>query len=191
MDDQQTPQQNQPDWQHQSGQLNPNEGYGPQQSDQAHPPEPEAISWDASEFIPHEKGGNWYLLLVVIVIALATAIYFLTKDIFSVIVVCLVAIVLGVIAGIKPRVLSYSIDLDGIKVGSKHFGFEAFRSFSVLDDPALPSIQLLPQKRFMVPVTLYFGPQDANKVVEILGEYLPFEHRERDLIDKLTAKIRF
>jgi hypothetical protein len=102
-----------------------------------------------------------------------------------------VEIVLGVIAGIKPRVLSYGIDSKGIQVGSKHFGFESFRSFSVLDDPALPSIQLLPQKRFMVPVTLYFGPQDANKIVEILGEYLPFEHRERDFVDKLTSKIRF
>jgi hypothetical protein len=151
----------------------------------------ETVKWTASEFISHEKSRSWYVYLALIAVAIAAAFYFLTKDIFSVVVVGLVMVVMGVFGSLKPRTLDYGISPDGIQIGNKNFTFETFRSFSVMDDSPLPSIQLLPQKRFMVPIVMYFDPKDADHIVKILGDYLPFEHRERDLIDKLSSRLRF
>lgn len=148
-----------------------------------------SISWNASEFMPHKKNGRWYFLLVFVILIIAAGVYFLTKDIFSVVVIGLVVIVLGAIAGMQPRVLSYTISPHGIQVSKKQFTFDYFRSFSIIDDPVLPSIHLIPQKRFTAPITIYFAHTDGDKIIQILGDYLPFEHKEPDMIDKLIVRL--
>lgn len=172
-------------WQYQSGQLEPNyQDQTPQQTQ-------ESFSWTASESVSHEKTGSWYMALVVIVIALAAVIYFITKDIFSVIVVVIVAVALGVFAGLKPKNINYSIGPTGISVGQKQFDFNQFKSFAVIDQGSAPSVLLLPQKRFMISLPMYFLPQDAEKITNLLGEFLPYEHKEPDLIDRFSTKIHF
>jgi hypothetical protein len=151
----------------------------------------DSIKWNASEFVSHQKTGGWYVILAVGAVILAVAVYFLTKDIFSVVVIGLIALVVGFLAAMRPRILDYAISPDGIQVGNKHFTYETFRSFSVIEDSQMPSVQLLPQKRFMIPITMYFAPADGDHIVKVLGDYLPFEHRERDLVDKISSKIRF
>lgn len=183
-------------WQYQSGQLSQqgaiNDAIDP---DQTAAPQSglaeDSIKWNASEFVSHEKTRGWYVILAFGAVALGAAIYFITKDIFSVVVIGLIALTVGFLAAMKPRVLDYSISPDGIQVGSKHFTYETFRSFSFIEDGQMPSIQLLPQKRFMVPIIMYFAPADGDRIVKVLGDYLPFEHRERDLVDKISSKIHF
>ena len=184
-----------PKWQYQSGNLAPAAGFGetpaPEQPDDNKPKAQDAISWSASEFVHHEKASSWYIYVVIAALVLATAIYFLTKDIFSVVVIALVGIVFGVFGALKPKVLNYAVSPSGIQVGNRHFEFEDFRSFAVIEEGALPSIQLLPHKRFAVAITMYLDPKEADKIIEILGQYLPFEHRDRDLMDKFASKIHF
>ena len=68
---------------------------------------------------------------------------------------------------------------DGITVGDKHLHARGFRSFAIIEDGAMVSVQLLPQKRFMVPISVYLDPTQADDIIDAIGEYLPFEHRER------------
>jgi hypothetical protein len=193
------PEQSPPNWQYQSGKLDPTVGYdNPAKANVNQTPDSQlptagepSIKWSASEFVSHEKSAGWYVILAVGVVLLAAIIFLITKDIFSTVVVCLIAIILGVFGALKPRVLDYAISASGIQVGTKQFAYDAFKSFSVLDDSALPSIQLLPQKRFMMPITMYFAPNDKEKIVEVLGDYLPLEQKERDLIDKISSRIHF
>lgn len=206
MDDQpQTPNQNQqpgviqPQWQYQSGQLEQQGGFDQTLIQQpVEPSEPsaavdtdQAVRWTASEFISHEKSGSWYILLGVTAVILSAVIYFFTKEIFSVVVVIVLAAALGVFGALKPRTLDYAIYPDGLQVGEKHFTFDMFRSFAVIEDAPVPSIQFLPQKRFMVPITIYFAPNDADTIIETLGEFLPMEQKKRDFVDKLSSRIRF
>jgi hypothetical protein len=182
-------------WQYQSGNLTLNNHIqGPasnNQLDSAPILSSESISWNASEFLHHEKSGSWYVYVSIVALVLAGGIYFATKEIFSVVVIILIAIAFGVFGAMKPKVLEYSIGPSGIQIGNKHFNFEAFRSFAVIEEGALPSIQLLPQKRLALALTLYCEPKDADKIIKILGEYLPFEHQDRDFIDKFASKIHF
>lgn len=192
------PQVTQPQWQYQSGQLQQQVGYGEPQPivSQADPineavETEDAIEWSASEFISHEKNGGWYITLIGGSILLAAIIFLLTREFFSIIVVLVLGVALAVFGAVKPRVLTYRLDTNGIQVGERSFGFEVFKSFAVFDDTAVPSVHLVPQKRFMVPITIYFAPNDEERIVEFLGDFLPLEERERDFIDKITSRFHF
>jgi len=185
------------EWQYQSGKLNPSTGIGESNSTGSNDEslnktiEDMEVKWSASEFVSHEKTTNWYILLTIIVVLIAAIIYFVTKDIFSTVVVGLVAIIVGAYGALKPRVLEYVVNNSGIQIGSKQFPFEDFQSFSILDDSALPGIQLLPQKRFMLPITMYFAPKDGDKIIAILSDYLPYEPKKLDVIEKISTRIHF
>jgi hypothetical protein len=151
-----------------------------------------AVSWTASEYIEHHKSAGWYLLLFLAAIAVAVGVYFITSgDITSVVVVVLAAIILGTVAARKPREQHYSISDSGITIGPKNYGFEQFKSFSLIEEDAFSSITFMPMKRFMPAISIYYDPNDEARIVDVLSIYLPIEDRGHDAIDRFMKKIRF
>lgn len=150
------------------------------------------VSWTASEFISHDKSTGWYALLGLFAIALAALVYFFSHgDKVPTVVVIIVAITFGVMASRKPRELDYSVDERGVQVGDKLYSYAGFRSFAVVQEEAVESIWLMPLKRFTPPLTIYFDPDDGQKIVDVLGSYLPIENRQLDMVDRLMHRIRF
>lgn len=163
-----------------------------QQTDQSPITDSEAdFSWSASEYIAHSKPGGWYAILGVGAVVLAGGIYIITQDVISVIAVVVVAVLFGIVAGRKPRVLQYSISSQGIQVGSKNYPISMFRSFSLIKEGAISSIYLTPLKRFMPAVTMYYPPENEDEVLGALELYLPEEQRQQDRVDRLMHHIRF
>ncbi len=152
---------------------------------------PDSIQWTASEFIAHQKGVGWYLVLAISAIILAGLTYLISRDLISAVVVVVVAILLAVIASRKPRELQYSVSSKGFTAGHRSYAYGMFKSFSIVQEGAFSSILFMPLKRFMPPVTIYYSPEDESKVVEMLGAYLPVAPVRNDLIDKLLERIRF
>ena len=152
---------------------------------------PQTISWTASEFIAHNKTFGWYAGLVVVALILAAGIHLITKDFVAPAVVIVAAAFLGYYGSHKPRELEYRLDRRGISVGERQFSYDAFRSFSVIPEGAFSSIVFMPLKRFALPLTLYYAPQDETKIVNILSDQLPLEERRPDAIDRLMHRIRF
>jgi hypothetical protein len=151
----------------------------------------DSISWTASEFVEHNKGFGWYLCLILAILVLSALIYALTHDKISTGAVVLAGIVLGVFAARKPRILQYRLDNGGLTIGNKSYGYDVFKSFSVIDEDALSSIYLLPLKRFMPSLSLYYAQKDEKKIIDILSERLPFEERHSDTVDRFMHRIRF
>lgn len=151
----------------------------------------DAISWSASEFIAHEKNGAWYAMLIAGALILAILVFVITREWFSIIAIAILAVAIGIFGNLKPKVLNYTVSPNGITAGDKHFEYDVFTSFAVLEDGAMSSLQLLPQKRFMVPITLYLDPAQEDDIIEALGNYLPFEHRERDFTERMSSRFRF
>ena len=150
-----------------------------------------SVSWTASEFVAHEKNGGWFAILIAGSIILAAIIFIVTREWLSIIAITVLAVAVGVFGNLKPRVLQYEISPKGITVGDKHFAFEDFKSFSVIEDGAIASIQLLPQKRLKTLLTVYLDPAQTDNIIELLGDYLPFDQRKRDMSDKLSSRFRF
>lgn len=182
----------QPQWQYQSGQLEQQQYSNSTLSHSQNIDSSDGIvKWSASEFVSHEKSGVWYAALIFITIITCVIVFLFTRSIYSVVVVAVLSVALGVFGALKPRTLDYAIDNGGIAVGKQYFEYNLFKSFAVIDDTAVPSIQLIPQKRFMVPITIYFSLADAEVIVETLGQFLPYEYKKRDLVDKISSRIRF
>jgi hypothetical protein len=151
----------------------------------------QVVTWTASEFVAHAKSAGWYAALGLAAIAGAALIYLMTKDYISVAVILIAGMLLGVYAGHKPREMQYRLDFRGLTVGDKHFGYSEFRSFSVLPEGAFSSIVFMPLKRFAIPTTIYYAPEDENKIVDLLSDHLPLEEGGHDAIDRLLHRIHF
>ncbi|MEX2054544.1 MAG: hypothetical protein WD972_00035 [Candidatus Andersenbacteria bacterium] len=151
----------------------------------------EPVSWSASEFIESEKPTGWYLALAGVSTAATAIIYLMTRDPVTVAVVLLAAVLFAVTAKRKPRTLKYEIDERGIKIGEKSYPYDYFKTFSILEEGAFNSIQLMPLKRFMPPISLYFPPENEEKIVSTLGSYLPHEERSHDVVERLMRRVRF
>ncbi len=161
---------------------------GPETPDDS---DPQSIVWTASEFIAHAKSFGWYAALAVAAAVAAALIFLLTRDPVSTGVILVAALILGIYAGHQPRELEYRLDPRGLTIGQKHFTFDQFRSFSVLPEDAFSSIVLMPLRRFAVTTTIYYAPQDEDRIVGLLSDYLPLEEHGHDAIDRLLHKIRF
>lgn len=150
-----------------------------------------AISWTASEYLIHHKSSGWYIALGGITAALAILIWLVTEDIVSVVVVSIVGLVFGIGASRQPRVLDYRVDEQGLHMGNKTYAYEEFKSFSVLVEESLSSILLIPLKRFMPGVSIYYPPEQELAIAQVLGLYLPHEERKPDMVDRLMHKVRY
>ncbi len=152
---------------------------------------PQTVSWTASEFIEHDKTNGWFMILGFVTLIVAALVYVLSRSVFTTGLVAVVAVLFGITAARKPRTLPYQIDNKGIHIGPRSYGYDTFKSFSVMHEGAINSIQLMPLKRFMPPLSLYFPPDQEQSITETLGSYLPYEPRSLDFVDRLMRQVRF
>jgi len=150
-----------------------------------------SMVWTASEFIEHPRGAGWYVLLIVITAALAAGAYLISKEYFAVAVIILMGIIIGVAAGRKPRQIQYELNVQGIHIGDKFYKYGDFRSFSIIREGSISSVEFSPIKKTRLPVAAYFGPGDEERIVDIIGQHLPYEERQLDSIDRLSRRLRF
>jgi hypothetical protein len=157
-------------------------------------PEPKSskdISWEAPEFIEHHHSPGWYAALVVITLALAAGIFLLSsRDIAATAIVLVLGIIIGIFASHQPTITTYSISGAGLRVGQKLYKYSDYKSFSIASEDPLYSVNLTPLKRLSPPVAAYFNPADQKKIVNALGEYLPYEKRGLDAVDRLARRLR-
>lgn len=159
-----------------------------------HSPEPyasSAISWSASEYVAHHKTSGWYMGLGVVAGLAAALVFLVTRDIVTLGSIIIVAVLFGVFASRKPSVLQYELDESGITIANKHYPYDEFKSFSVYDEGGLRSIFLMPLKRFMPGLSVYYPPDMEDSVLDTMSLYLPHEDRQPDAVDRLMKRVRF
>lgn len=149
------------------------------------------ISWTASEFIAYQKTVGWFALAFLAMILVVTVVYFVTKDTISTTTIVILGLIFLILALRKPRVLNYSIDDKGIRIGDRLYGFSMLKSFAIMDEGSIRSIDLMPTQRFLPAVTIYYDPTDESTIINTLSQRLPMEDRRQPLIDRLMHRIRF
>jgi hypothetical protein len=149
------------------------------------------VSWTASEFVAHQKSAGWFLMLAMGAVFGAGMVFLLTRDYISSAMVLIVVVLFGIFAARQPRVLHYSVDEQGIHIESKNYPFRLFKSFAVQDEGPIQSISLLPMRRFMPAISIYYPQEEEKRILGVLGNFLPIEERPHDIIDRFMHKIRF
>jgi uncharacterized membrane protein YobD (UPF0266 family) len=145
------------------------------------PPIPE-VSWTASEYVAHEKAAGWYAALFAGTFGLVAIIFLITRDILASLVILLACVAIAVYAAWKPGTNKYVINEKGIQIQEKFYAYSDLRSFSVVEEGAIDSIWVKPLKRFTPVVVMYFSPEDEQKIIDVLANFLPHEEHELVLI---------
>lgn len=154
-------------------------------------PELSSVTWTASEYIAHQKSLKWYLVLGSSSAIITILVFAVTQNILSGLVVAMACMALGVFAARQPETKQYTISEDGVQTGDKFFPYRTFKSYSIVDEDALSCVWLRPMKRFMPTVAMYYAPEDEQKIIDMLDNFLPQEDRQHDMMDRISRRIRF
>jgi len=152
---------------------------------------PAGLRWEASEYVHHEKGWLWFVPVIVVALAFVALDIFLIRSITFSVLVIVMAITIIVFASRPPRIMHYEISPSSIQINDKTFAFHDFRYFGIIQEGPLYSALLVPNKRFMPAVNVYFPPENGEQIVDMLGARLPMEKVHLDIIDQVTRKLRF
>ena len=150
-----------------------------------------SVAWTASEYIDHKQGASWYLMLMLATIVLAAVIYLLTKDIFAVVITALLGLIVGIFAHRTPKQRTYELDDSGLKIDGKFYPYHNFKSFSVIQEGPLVSLELISIKRFMPTISVYFSPNDQEKIISVIQDHLAYEQRRLEAVERLSRSLRF
>lgn len=151
----------------------------------------DAITWSASEYVAHHKSVGWFASLGLVIASLSLIVYVLSREWVSALVIVIIGLSFGIFGARQPRVLQYALDDRGVHVGDKLYPYNQLKSFSILQEGPIHSLQLMPLQRFMPPLSVYYGQEDEDKIIDVIGRYIPHEERQHDLVDRLMSKIRF
>jgi hypothetical protein len=149
-----------------------------------------AVRWQAKEYIHQEKNGLWFIIFGIVIVALMAAAILLMKSWSFAALLVVIAVVIIVFARRPPRVMSYSISQKGLHIGDTLHAFSDFKSFGVIRDGEEYSVMLIPTKRFLPGVTVYFPEESGEQIVDMLGARLPMQELHLDWLDRLVRKLR-
>lgn len=147
------------------------------------------VAWEAKEFVHQEKNGLWYAGFALIILVLIAVSIFTQAWTFTALLV-VIAVVIIILAKRPPRIMSYSLSDKGLHIGDTLHAFSDFRAFGVIHDGLEYSIMLIPTKRFLPGVTVYFPEEKGEDIVDALGSRLPMQDLRLDVVDKIVRKLR-
>ncbi|MDP3956692.1 MAG: hypothetical protein Q8P97_01725 [bacterium] len=151
----------------------------------------ENITWEAPEFIYHEKTALWYWAsIAVTLLFLALALY--GQNFLFAVFIILAEILLIVWSREIPPVIKFVVTKDGVGVGEKKFyRFEELASFSLLDSRHGMELILRHKGRLGQYVKIPLTDQHIELVESALLEKLPKKDYEESLPDSLFRLIKF
>ncbi len=154
------------------------------------PPLMPSVSWEASEFVHHERNTVWFVGVVAMGVVLLGLSIWLHAWTFTAVVVVMVAAIFFM-ALRPPRVLRYQLSDNGLDIEQNHYSYKDFRAFGVVQEDAVYYITLLPIKRFMPAIDVYFPQEYGEQIVDALGAHIPMQTVKPDAIDDIMKRLRF
>ncbi len=153
-------------------------------------PDDTPVAWVAKEYQVSQKNPLWYVVFGVVVLALlAVAVLFFEEWSFAILIV-VIAIAVVVHATRPPADVQYTLSArQGLYIGERLYHLSQFKKFGLLRDNGHNSIVLVPVKRFAPGVSVFFPDDVGERIVDILGQRLPMETIQPDLMDKFIKKI--
>jgi len=148
------------------------------------------FAWTAPEFASYSKSSSWFLLIVVVGIALI-GIFVWQKNWTAVGVVAAAALALIIQAKTKPKMLKCSLYRSGAVIDERVYPFEALKSFWIVYGEH-PYIRIAQAKRLSSNVNLPIAEEDPEQVRLFLAKFLPEEEQNgEDLSDTIQRWLRF
>ncbi|HUC20024.1 MAG TPA: hypothetical protein VMR98_00840, partial [Candidatus Polarisedimenticolaceae bacterium] len=149
-----------------------------------------AFSWEASEFVAHEKSLVWYGGLIAVAAVFAAGLAWFRQWIAIAMVAAMTLAVIS-FSRKQPRILQYSIDDRGISINGKLHDYDLFTTYSLQPQVGWREIDFEPSRRFSQRLTVLCEDEAFDQIEAILSEHLPRVDRNPDFIEKLTRYLKF
>ncbi len=146
----------------------------------------EVIQWQAPEYIHRYKSPLWYGAFIVVVGLLVAAAVFLMQSWTFAILIPVMAFALFAYSARPPHMINYALSEKGLYINDTLHGFAEFKAFGVLRDTSQFSLELIPVRRFRPSLSVYFGEESGEMIVDILGTRLPMQDIKPDAFDKIV-----
>lgn len=148
------------------------------------------LSWEAPEFVHHVRDIKWYLLAFLVVFSLlGYSIY--SKDWFFILV--LVLVIFGVSSYLKtaPKIRKYAVTRLGIFIDKNFFSYDELNSFWIIFNEKIKILNILPNKKYIPPLTILLEDQDPMTIKNILKKFiLQEEKRSENFFEKMTRLLK-
>lgn len=150
----------------------------------------EPVRWQALEYFQQMKQPLWYVgFAAVVVILMVLAVWLMQAWTFAILILVMAA-ALMVYSHRPPRELTYILSEKGLYINDQLHPMGEFKSFGVVQDGEMHSLMLIPVKRFRPGLSVYFPTEVGERVVDLLGAYLPMQDIKLDAFDKIVQKLR-
>ena len=150
----------------------------------------QVIEWVSSGEDLQAKAAAWRVRMIAIALIAGAVIFALTRDFASTGIVIFAGLLFGFIGARKPPATQYHVDRHGITIGQRQFAYSDFRAFSLVNDPHVPTISIVPLKRFAPLLSIRCDPQQIDRIVAVMSSHLPLEAARHDAIDSIVNRIK-
>ena len=154
-------------------------------------PDETLLSWQAPEFIDHDRNHQWYIAAVVVILGiLAYSVY--TRDWFFIGVLMVMVAVSFKYLNQKPSINLYAISRIGIFVNDRLYSFDDLHSFWIVYQPPVKTLNIMSVRKYMPALTIQLDDQDPVIIRSILKKFIPEqEKRGESFADKLSRVLKF
>ena len=143
-------------------------------------------SWSEVDYIKKTRSPIWYILFVLVIIALSVVSVVFMKSWSFVAVLVMVMVVVLVLAYKPERYANYAVSTNAIHVNDSLFPINELKSYSIKDENGLYAVTFHSKKRFKLGTTVYCSNSDIEPVKQSLNDLLPQVKSELDLLDKIA-----
>src|SRR3990167_134160 len=137
------------------------------------------LKWRAAEYPFYEKGSGWFVAAGVLTLALILGALLLREWLMALVIAALAAVVYQH-ANRPPRELDYAITNLGIQAGERLYAYNELKSFWVIYQPPVQTLNLALTRRFAPLVTIQLTGADPVQVKELLKKHLPEEEKQHE-----------
>ncbi|MBP9667950.1 hypothetical protein KBD87_04060 [Candidatus Saccharibacteria bacterium] len=152
--------------------------------------EDQTIQWQSPEYVSSVRTPMWYLVFWATVVVVMILAGFFMKSWSFVLLIPVMAFALTIYTHRPAHMMQYVVSPKGLYINEQVHVFDEFKSFSVLQDEALPTLVLTPVRRFRPAVTVHFPDEVGEQLVDFMGTQLPMEDARTDVFDTLVKKLR-
>lgn len=150
----------------------------------------ESITWQAPEYVYHEKSTNWYWILGIIALT-AIIIGFLLSNILFSIFSLIAGLAVALFSAKKPEVFEYQVNEQGLRINNKLYPYPTLDIFWV-DDETGDTILIAESKKPLVPqIVIPVEGIPSAELRDFLRDYLPEEYIERPWAQVIMERIGF
>lgn len=163
-----------------------------QEEDQ--PPQAQAeelFTWDALEFVEHEKERYVWIRNTVIAVVPVVLFLLFTKNLLGAATIAIGAFAFLGNAFRSPSHVHFAIRRDGVVVGARMFSYEHIESFWIFTEDEDKVLSLKRKELLLFPLRMPLGDVEEESVRTILGQYIPEEEQHISLIDGILRRIGY